>query len=158
MGMTSIQIKAVDFDHLDSAVCVGGWRQWIEEGRAIKAQKMLDVLKRESATKPLPKTLKMILKTLNVIIAHKLNKSSALEHESVACYVCGGHAKLDDDCSPCQCCSETGLLWYGVVMKNADWLWMASERYLQINQEKRAADLASIKDKLINNSGELNGK
>jgi hypothetical protein len=156
--MTSVIIKAADFDYLDSAVCIGGWRQWIEEGRAIKAKKMLAVLQKESATKPLPKTLKMILKTLNIIIAHKLNKSSALEHESVACYVCGGHAKLDDDCSPCECCCETGLLWYGVVMKNADWLWTASERYLQISKEKREADLASIKYKLTNNIGDLNGE
>jgi hypothetical protein len=136
---------------INEAVEMGGWRQWLEFGGGAKAKRLnaeIAFSQKELPETNLPKTLKIISKTLSLLVERGLHTSEALRHEAVSCYVCGGHAKLDDDHSPCPYCEATGVLWQGKLAKNAGWLKSASDGYLSLTETQREKDIEQWKMRL----------
>lgn len=125
---------------INEAVEIGGFRQWIEEGRSLKARYLVDILTFCRASNP-PKSIKIISRVLKEIHKQKLDTKEVTQNQAITCGICGGHKKLDDDVSDCPACNGQGVVWTGELTKHYEWLEAASAAYLKLSPSTREEEI-----------------
>jgi hypothetical protein len=124
---------------LNTSIEIGGFRQWLEEGRGGVVAPLLSFVDQHPHMQP--KSVRLVARTLKEIRKYHLDTPESLRYQSVVCHLCGGHARLDNDTSPCPICDGNGVLWKGALTPHFHWLSFATEAFLRLSSHQRTIEV-----------------